>query len=195
MVNLSVSGSSNVPILYKNWNTPIYLEKEEVMRFLNTIPATSARDRVLFFTLWGTGLRITEALRLRKGNLNIPFRQVKVTWLKKRKQAERILTLHRDVILQLAGYSANLGYDDKIFNITRQQAGRLCRKYAKAANIEKNVHPHTFRHSFAVNFIRQTRDLVTLSKLLGHSSVNNTMIYLQFMQKDIADRLDEVSLV
>lgn len=195
MAEWPISAGANVPISYNNRNVPIYLEKAEVLRFLEAIPADSPRDRVLFLTLWGTGLRITEALRLRKCHLNVPFRQVRVTWLKKRKLAERILPLHRDIVLHLAGHSANIGYDDLLFPITRQQAGRLCRQYAKAAGIEKNVHPHTFRHSFAVNFIRQTRDLVTLSKLLGHSSVNQTMVYLQFMQKDINERLDEVSLL
>lgn len=189
-----IPAGRNFPIYSGNGKLPKYLQPEEVRKFLEAIPPTKYRDYVLFFTLWGTGLRVSEVIRIRKSNLNFAHRIARVTWLKKRKLTERSIPLHQDVSAQLAQHTSNMRSDALVFPLSRQRVGQLAKQYAAVARLGKNVSPHIFRHSFAVNFLRQTRDIVSLSKLLGHQDLRTTMVYLQLVQKDLADRLAEVTL-
>lgn len=182
------------PIYHGNRKPPQYLTKEEIHEILDTIPKTEYRDYVLILTLWGTGFRVSETIRIRKRDINFAHRTMRVTWLKKRRVAERIIPIHQDLAAQLAQYTANMKYDDLIFDITRQRVGQICKKYGNQTTIKKRIHPHIFRHSFAVNFLKATRDIMALSRLLGHSSVGDTMIYLQLTNDDLADRLAEMTL-
>ena len=72
-----------------------------------------------------------------------------------------------------------------IFPITRQWVRMLINKYAKL--IGKNIHPHTFRHSFAINSVRHGVDLRRLQQALGHTNINTTAVYLQFNDQDMQD--------
>jgi site-specific recombinase XerD len=55
------------------------------------------------------------------------------------------------------------------------------------ALIDRNIHPHTFRHSFAINSVRHGVDKRRLQQVLGHSNINITAVYLQFNDKDVQE--------
>jgi len=59
------------------------------------------------------------------------------------------------------------------------------KRYAHKATIDKNVSPHTLRHTFATEFYRQTKDLETLRMILGHSNVSTTQIYITLANTDV----------
>jgi integrase/recombinase XerD len=70
-----------------------------------------------------------------------------------------------------------------LFPITQQWVRKLINKYAR--QIGKNIHPHAFRHSFAINSVRHGVDLRRLQQVLGHTNLNTTAVYLQFNDQDL----------
>jgi len=159
-----------------------YFTKEEMIDRLNGVPPN--KYGMMFQFLWRTGVRITECLNVRKKDIDFENNEIKISWLKSRKYLYRIIPLHSSLKLPLYTYTAKLKSDDRLFSFTRQYAFNLCRKY-------DFDHPHKLRHSFAVNFLRQSNSpmaLVELKELLGHANIKNTMEYLRVvpMQSKVA---------
>ena len=169
-----------------------YLKPEQVNAFISAIPLENYRDYVLFNLLWKTGIRITEALTIEAGFYDKFTHTLTIRHLKSRAFVYRTIPLRSDLELLLVPYLSQFKAQELIFNITRQRADQLCKEYSKKASIGSWVHCHTFRHSFAINYLTQTNDVVGLKRLMGHSRMNNTMIYLQFTQKDLKDKIDNI---
>ncbi|MDP3765296.1 MAG: tyrosine-type recombinase/integrase [Nanoarchaeota archaeon] len=167
---------------------PDYLTKDEVDKLLSVI--TNKSHYLLIEFLWKTGCRITEALSITKGSIDFENRTIRIRWLKKRKALERIIPLHPSLAYNLSVFAGSLNLQDRMFPITRQRAYQITKDYAVKAQIGKPIHPHTLRHSFAVYFLKQRRNIVALQKLLGHSQITTTMIYLNIVQQDLADEIN-----
>jgi len=65
----------------------------------------------------------------------------------------------------------------------------MAKRYAAKAGIEKNVHPHTLRHSFATDLYRETSKIRLVQKALGHSDLSTTMIYTHIFDGELEDAL------
>jgi integrase len=135
------------------------------------------KDRMLIIFLWRSGVRITEAVSLRKCDIDFKNFVMRVRWLKSRKYKERIVPIHPQLKDLLQLYTATLNLEDRVFPITRQRAWQITRK-----NLDGN--PHKLRHSFAVNWLRCDGNIVTLHKILGHSKIQTTMEYLNIVPMD-----------
>jgi integrase/recombinase XerD len=98
----------------------------------------------------------------------------------------RRVPLDPETLAQLQAYIEvnNIGEEDLLFPITQQWIRAFINKYAKL--IGKNVHPHTFRHLFAINSVRHGVYL-RLQQVLGHSNINTTAVYLRFNDQDLQD--------
>ena len=144
------------------------------------------RHKLLMQFLWMTGVRVTEAISLLKKDIDFSNHTMRIRWLKNRKYLFRIIPIYPRLKDMLQIYTATLKAEDKVFNITRQRVWQLVSKY-----FEKG-HPHQFRHSFAVNWLRSGGEIATLSKILGHSSVITTMIYLKIVPTDQGKELNKV---
>jgi len=103
---------------------------------------------------------------------------------------ERITPVGRNGLLYLKKYIRTSRYkieqehkSDYVFlnkygnKITRQGFWKILKKYARRINLDKNIYPHIFRHSFATHMIQKGADLKTVQELLGHSSISTTEIY------------------
>ena len=77
-----------------------------------------------------------------------------------------------------------------LFNLKRRQLYNICKKYGELVGINK-VHPHLFRHSYAINLIRQGCDVRRLQMLLGHAGIQTTSVYLRFNDEDIKQIYDQ----
>jgi integrase len=108
-----------------------------------------------------------------------------VRWLKSKKYKNRVVPIHSRLLELLNLYTAGLKYEDRIFNITRQRAFQIIKQYLK-------VSPHKLRHSFAVNWLRCGGNIVTLHKILGHSKIQTTMIYLGIVPVDQGKELEKM---
>lgn len=163
---------------------PEYWTREQINELLDTIKEPS--HRMLFTYLWMTGCRITEALSIRRSDLDFDGYLIKIRWLKSRKYNFRQIPMHPQLRSLLMLYTSKMKADDIIFDISRQRAWQLIKKYAGG-------NPHKFRHSFAVNWLKSGGDIVTLSKILGHSDVKVTMIYLNIVPIDQGKELLKIN--
>ena len=66
----------------------------------------------------------------------------------------------------------------------------MVKRYAKKAGIDKDITPHTLRHTFATGFIRQGQNVMRLKKILGHSDISTTQIYVTLANKDIEEAMN-----
>ncbi len=93
----------------------------------------------------------------------------------------------------LQEYIGDMDIDDDapIFPISQQRTRVIVKRYGKS--IGKDIHPHTFRHSYAINLVRQGCDIRRLQLFLGHSSIATTAVYLQFNDEDLRDIYDRMT--
>jgi len=150
---------------------------------------TAARDRALLVILWRAGLRVSEALSLRFQDVR-PHGGALVLRVETPKGFRRG-ALPREVALDygaarhLRPLLSQKCAGEYLFTTrtgARVQANhvrRLCGKLAKRAGLARRVHPHAFRHTFAVEFYSETKDPYLLMLALGHTSLSTTTKYLR----------------
>jgi len=162
-----------------------YLEKPQVDVMLEAAAACSTRDYLLIRILWRTGIWVDELLHIRPVDLEHHTNMVRI--VKANSSKQRRVHLDPRTLAQLQAYvDANAILSEApLFPITQQWVRMLVNKYARL--IGKNVHPHTFRHSFAINSVRHGVDLRRLQQALGHTNINTTAVYLQFNDRDLQD--------
>jgi site-specific recombinase XerD len=143
---------------------------------LEAAAARSTRDYLIIRLLWRTGIRVNELLNIRPRDLEHHTNTIRI--LKAKGNKQRRVPLDSETLAQLRAYiEANAtAEEDPIFPITQQWARVILNKYAKL--IGKSIHPHTFRHSFAINSVRHGVDIRRLQQVLGHSNINTTAVYL-----------------
>ena len=141
--------------------------------------ATKQEHKVLFRLLWETGLRIAEALSIKREDvypdgLNVVGKGGK----------QRFVPCQPQLLGELKLLARAAG-DGKVFKsiTTRSGALRMMRRYAKATNLTKRIHPHLFRHSFAINFIQQTGNPFALQDIGGWSDMETIKIYMRLAKE------------
>lgn len=176
---------------------PRPLPVEQVIRFLDAIPTDEplgVRDRAMFETLYGGGLRIGELVSLDLADLDLDQGLVRVRgkgrrerlapigpmacewvgrWLAVRRQAEvgeKAVFLNR--------YGARL---------TTRSVDRLFGRHLVGLGIDLGSSPHSLRHSFATHLLDRGADLRSVQELLGHRRLNTTQIYTHVSQERILD--------
>lgn len=193
-----------INILNKHWllrvkfsrtakKLPVVLSKEEVFRLINVID--NAKHKLMIKLLYSAGLRISELVNLRKRDLEF-FKNY--GWVRKGKgNKDRIFIIAKNIKKELERFVKNLDRDDFIFckrtrhsshissfknksalNLSTRTVQEIIKKARQKAGIEKNISPHTLRHSFATHLIEDGVDVIKVQRLLGHSSVETTRIYV-----------------
>jgi integrase/recombinase XerD len=180
---------------------PGTLSREEMETLLDQpVDATPAgiRDRAILELLYATGIRVSEltTLTLNRVNRQMGFL---VTVGKGRK--ERIVPVGQSALEWLARYIDQVRpafLKRKTSNVlflnrsgegfSRQGLWKLIKKYARMAGLERKVHPHTFRHSFATHLLEGGADLRSVQVMLGHTDISTTQIYTHVTR----DRLKEI---
>lgn len=176
----------------KRAELPVFLTNEEITRLLK-MPDTSSpigfRDRLTFQLMLSTGLRVSEVIALTLGDLHldegfirvigkgnkeriVPIADVVLGWLQPYIKTQRPFLLTKNPSTETHLLVNQWGRP-----FTRQGIWKNLKKYVQAAGIEKNVTPHTLRHSFASALIQNGADLRIIQELLGHSDISTTQIY------------------
>lgn len=166
-----------------------YPEIRELLAQIDMSTDHGLRDRALLETLYACGLRVSEATGLKLTNLYLEQQFLRVTG---KGNKERIVPIGGEAIKHLEIYleyvRAHLPVikseaENTVFlnrrggGLSRISVFTAVKKYAAAAGIEKNVSPHTFRHSFATHLIEGGADLRAVQEMLGHESILTTEIY------------------
>lgn len=160
-----------------------YWPKEYINQRIDAV--NNPNHQMLLRFLWMSGVRITEAVSLRKMDIDFQNYRMTVRWLKSRKYNNRNVPIHPSLKDILQVYTAALKAEDRVFPITRQRAWQLTKKYLDG-------HPHQLRHSFAVNWLNNGADIVILHRILGHSKIQTTMEYLKIVPVDQGKELMKV---
>lgn len=162
---------------------PKYWDRDYINEKLE--PIENYTHKMLLSFLWYSGVRITEAVSLKKNKIDFKNHVMTLRWLKSRKYKERNVPLHPHLRDMLQLYTSPMKSDSRVFPITRQRAWQLVKKYM-------NGNPHMFRHSFAVNWLRSEGDIVVLHLILGHSKIQTTMEYLKIVPMDQGKELIKI---
>jgi len=176
------------------------LKVEEVEKFLESIPCSTAlemRDKAMFEILYSCGLRVSELVNLKLQNID--FDEELLRFMGKGDK-ERINPVGGMGMLFLKKYLRTCRYkiekehkSDYVFlnkngkKMTRQGFWKISKKYARRINLDKNLYPHIFRHSFATHMLQRGADLRTVQELLGHSSISTTEIYTNLNKEHIKE--------
>jgi site-specific recombinase XerD len=170
-------------------NITDYLEKEQVDQVLEAAYQCSQRDYLMLRVLWRTGVRVNELLTITPRDVERNNNVINVTKAKGGKQ--RRVHLDPETIKMLSEYvsTQQLPDDRPVFALKQRQVRNIVKRYGSV--IGKDVHPHTFRHSYAIYCVRNGWDIRRLQQILGHSSLNTTAIYLRFNDRDIKELYDK----
>ncbi|NTU97944.1 MAG: site-specific tyrosine recombinase XerD [Chlorobiaceae bacterium] len=145
------------------------------------------RDKAILEFLYATGVRVSELVNLRQQNLYFDSGFARIFGKGSR---ERLVPVGRSAIEWTTRYVNELRItlttrdsEDYIFlnargkKLSRMGIFNIVRQYAVLAGIEKEISPHTFRHSFATHLLEGGADLRSVQEMLGHSSITTTQIY------------------
>ncbi len=164
---------------------PKYLTEEEVLAILDRAKKIKKRDYLLMLLLWRTGLRISEMKKLKK----MDIREDTISIWQGKGKKDRVIPLEKNLGVVLGFYLDNKSASDPIFDISVRQMRNVVYKHVSD---DMKASPHTFRHSFAVHCLKQGMNLRTLQKILGHSNLNTTAVYLDVVGKDIKEDFSKV---
>ncbi len=193
---------------------PVILEPEEAHKLLS-IPnkryPTGLRNKAILTLMLNMGLRVSEVVSLKPGDINLTKNKLRV--VNGKGGVDRDLTIPENTSSLLKEWKKKKPKNSKnffttfkkkegiikhsrsgrILDVTSKPGDKLSVRYiqqmvkriSEKAGIDKNITPHTLRHTFGTFFYRQTKDIETLRKILGHADISTTQIYVTLANIDV----------
>ena len=188
--------------LSKVWmRLPDTISRDEMIHVLSQTDdktPLALRDRAMLELLYATGIRVSELICLKMNSINW---QVGFLIVMGKGSKERIVPVGKTAYDTLRRYvdearpflikskTTDILFLNRFGKIlTRQGLWKIIIQYAKKAGLQKSIHPHTFRHSFATHLLEGGADLRSVQVMLGHSDISTTQIYTHVT----TDRLKEI---
>ena len=178
---------------------PEILTSKEVELFLEQprcVDAKGYRDHAMLELLYATGIRVSELISLDLKDLNLSAGFIRCASRGK----ERIIPLYHTAVKALQDYVRDIrpqliadGGEQALFvnmngeRMSRQGFWKIIKYYQEKAGIEKDITPHTLRHSFAVHLLENGADLRSIQKMLGHADISSTQIYTHVVKHQLKD--------
>jgi len=168
-------------------------ERQILLDQKNLPPVNGLRNHLLIRLMLNTGMRSAEILNLEIKNCDLKTGRVKVRGKGKR---DRTLYLSEDDTALLCQYLDLQNRSHEL--VFRSRTGRgiqprylrqMVKRVARSLGIEKDVHPHMLRHTFATDLYRQTANLRLTQKALGHSSITTTEIYTHIVDSELEEAM------
>ncbi|MDR1983294.1 MAG: site-specific tyrosine recombinase XerD [Prevotellaceae bacterium] len=174
---------------------PNFLTIEEIDRIILSIDLSEPlghRNAAIIETLYSCGLRVSEIIDLRISNLHFVDEFLRIIGKGNKERLVPIgeraikslnLYINQRKLMRVSKKSEDIVFLNRSGNkLSRIAVFNLIKKYAKKAGIEKNISPHTIRHSFATHLIENGADLRAVQQMLGHESILTTEIYTHLDQ-------------
>ena len=160
---------------------PEFLTKEEVVRLVNAIE--NKKHKLIVNLIYSAGLRVGESVNLKIRDFEL---DKNYGWVRQGKgNKDRLFIIAKKLKEGIKEFIEDnkLSYDDYLFkgykgHLSIRAVQNIIKKVAIKSGINKNIHPHMLRHSFATHLIENGYDVASVQSLLGHSSIQTTMIYL-----------------
>jgi integrase/recombinase XerD len=183
--------TENVEAPKRSRKLPDVLNPNEIELILeqpNTHHVLGVRDKAILETLYATGIRVSELIGLKQTNVLSDQKIIRVFG---KGSKERIVPIGRSALLWIRKYQeearprlAKRGQtNDVLFlnargrKLSRMSIWNIVHQFSVSAGIKKEVHPHTFRHSFATHLLEGGADLRAVQEMLGHSDISTTQVY------------------
>ena len=169
---------------------PVVLSPEEVARLLDAAPGL--KYKAALSVAYGAGLRASEVVSLKIGDIDSQRMVIRVEQGKGRKDRYVMLSPHLLELLRTWWKAARpQGWlfpgRDRVQPMTTRQLNRACHAAAQMAEINKRVSLHTLRHSFATHLLEQNIDVRVIQVLLGHAKLDTTALYTRVATKTISE--------
>ncbi|MBV7529955.1 site-specific tyrosine recombinase XerD [Chitinophaga sp. sic0106] len=182
---------------------PDVLTFEEIELIISQIQLDTAeghRNKAILETMYSCGLRVSEVVNLQISQLHFDVGYLRIIG---KGNKERLVPIGKEAMKQIDMYRRNIrihvpvkhGEEDTVFlnrrgsALSRVMIFLVIKDLVKLAGIEKNVSPHTFRHSFATHLVEGGADLRAVQEMLGHESITTTEIYTHIDREYLRDTL------
>lgn len=178
---------------------PQILSSKEVELLLeqpDCVDLKGYRDRAMLELLYATGIRVTELIDLDISDVNISAGVIRCHSRNK----ERFIPMYSAAVKALNDYITlvrpqmiALPDEPSLFvnisgeRMSRQGFWKIIKYYQKKAGIEKDITPHTLRHSFAAHLLENGADIHAIQEMLGHADLSSTQVYSQLVKKQLKD--------
>ena len=152
------------------------------------------RDKAMLELLYATGIRVTELISLNLTDVNLAGSFIRC----ESKGKERIIPLYPAAVDALAVYMQNIrpkmiaDIDEQALfvnvsgdRMSRQGFWKIVKSYQEKAHIDKDITPHTLRHSFATHLLENGADLHSIQEMMGHSDISSTQVYAQLVKQHL----------
>ena len=176
---------------------PQILSSKEVEMLLSQpacVDAKGFRDKAMLEVMYATGIRVTELISLDVGDVNLDLGIIKCAGSRK----SRAIPLYPAALRALSAYLDNVragmildSNEQALFvnvsgvRMSRQGFWKILKHYQATAHIEKDITPHTLRHSFAVHLLENGADIGSVQELMGHSDISSTQVYTQMINQKL----------
>ena len=158
------------------------------------VDAKGYRDKAMLEVMYATGIRVTELIDLNVSDVNLDLGIIKCAGAKK----SRAIPLYPAALNALTNYLDNIRAamladpnEEALFvnisgvRMSRQGFWKILKHYQNTAHIDKEITPHTLRHSFAVHLLENGADIGAVQELMGHSDISSTQVYTSLINQKI----------
>lgn len=178
---------------------PDTLSVEEIDAIIDAIDLSKSegeRNRAMLETLYGCGLRVSELITLKISDLFFDEGFVKITGKGNKQRfvpispiTQKYITIYKDLVR--SHLKVQKGFEDTLFlnrrgkQLTRAMIFTIIKQLAQEIKLNKDISPHTFRHSFATHLLENGADLRVIQLMLGHESITTTEVYVHLDRKHL----------
>ena len=182
---------------------PEILTSKEVELLLDQpkcVDAKGYRDKAMLELLYATGIRVTELIDLNMADLNLGAGIIRCHSRNK----ERYIPLYPAAVNALSEYLSlvrpnmiAMPDEQSLFvnvsgeRMSRQGFWKILKHYQKMAGIEKDITPHTLRHSFAAHLLENGADIHAIQEMLGHADISSTQVYSQLVKQQLKEEYNK----
>ena len=177
------------------YKIPQHLTKTEMMKIIRKLKKTSLKDEsrledyIIILTIYACGLRVSELCSLTWDSVSITEETLTVIG---KGNKERCIPFPRVLTNLFIKIGEKSGYSGPLFkgSIDRKNVWRIVRRAASDAKIRKKISPHAIRHSYATHIVQGGGNILSLQKLMGHSSINSTQRYTHLNLSDMKQTVE-----
>lgn len=184
----------NVKVESAQKKLPDILTGKEVLKLLAQPSGSdykSVRDKAMLELLYATGIKVSELIDLTIDEVNVQIGILNLQYAKN----SRIVPIYPAAVKTLSHYIVNVRpaivndpEEERLFTnmngepLSRQGFWKIVKHYAGLAKIDKDITPHTLRHSFATHLLENGANIKDIKEMLGHSDISTTQMYAQLMK-------------
>ncbi len=197
--NAKTDPTSNLEAPHVEKKPPQIMTSAEVELLLEQPVCTDnkgIRDKAMLELLYATGIRVSELINLNVNDVNLQMSFIRCNTGRR----ERIVPMGNKAYEALTAYMANVRNvmikspeEEALFvncsgvRLSRQGFWKIIKHYQSSAGIEKDITPHTLRHSFAAHLLENGADLRAIQAMMGHADISSTQVYSNLMNSHIKD--------